>query len=425
VYTCHVTSDSIPALTLYHRPVHLKVKPKIVPSVPQNLAVTHGSKTVTLTWTENNDPYFLRYIIYQGTASCPTTKVDSLEGIDNTQIIFSGLDNRVTYFFRITALNTYLNESGYSNEVSAQPNTAPFITSSSTDTATEDILFQYTATVSDSDGDKINCSYLDLPSWLTANGASITGTPVENTADTILVIITTDGFLTDTQCLSIKVIPVNDAPIIQYPLPDLDAFVGNSFLFEVPDCTFLDIDRGDSLTYSSSLLSGSALPPWLIFNSSTKTFSGIPGSENEDTVGILITAVDKGGVSVSDTVILSVKGTTGILDKKNKFKILKKLVFYPNPVTDIYGDITLSFPARKCNKAWLTLYDAVGNEVFIKEIPSNAFGFTKKNYISSTFNIKELSRRKSGKAYLAVVRIVELDGSVKYYSGILGIKDTY
>jgi len=89
---------------------------------PTNLTATAGYAQVTLRWSQNTDPDFLRYRIYGGTVPSPTTKVDSTTGgITDTSKTITGLTNGTTYYFRITAVDSAGNESGYSNEVSARP----------------------------------------------------------------------------------------------------------------------------------------------------------------------------------------------------------------------------------------------------------------------------------------------------------------
>ncbi len=94
------------------------------PTAPQNLRVTAGDQRVTLVWNANSEADFLRYRIYQGTIPNPTTKIDSVDGIANTTRVITGLTNGVMYYFRIRAVDTALQQSGYSNEVSATPTLA-------------------------------------------------------------------------------------------------------------------------------------------------------------------------------------------------------------------------------------------------------------------------------------------------------------
>ncbi len=91
------------------------------PAAPQNLQAVPGDRQITLTWSANLEADFLRYRIYGGMASNPVAVLDSAEGISNTAKTLTGLTNGVTHFYRITAVNHALLESGYSNEVSATP----------------------------------------------------------------------------------------------------------------------------------------------------------------------------------------------------------------------------------------------------------------------------------------------------------------
>lgn len=93
------------------------------PSVPLSLIVTDSSsKTITLTWRKINDPDFLRYRIYRSTIPSPSTKVDSTTaGASDTVKTFTGLINDIRYYFRITAVDSTGNESGFSNEVNTVP----------------------------------------------------------------------------------------------------------------------------------------------------------------------------------------------------------------------------------------------------------------------------------------------------------------
>ncbi|MFA4907281.1 MAG: FG-GAP-like repeat-containing protein, partial [archaeon] len=92
------------------------------PAPPQNLTALSGNQQVTLLWQKNTESDFLRYCIYGGTSVNPTTKIDSTTGgvLDTVKII-TGLTNGTTCYYRITAVDSAGNESGYSNEVSAIP----------------------------------------------------------------------------------------------------------------------------------------------------------------------------------------------------------------------------------------------------------------------------------------------------------------
>lgn len=94
------------------------------PAAPQNLVAYRGSGLILLKWSKNTEGDFLRYRVYLGLAANPTVKVDSTTGgpTDTVKIV-SGLTNDTKYYIRITAVNIYGMESGYSNEVDATPST--------------------------------------------------------------------------------------------------------------------------------------------------------------------------------------------------------------------------------------------------------------------------------------------------------------
>ena len=91
------------------------------PAAPKNLQAATGDGRVTLIWTANTEADFLRYRIYGGTSPNPAAKIDSLEGLANTTKTITDLTNGTPYYFRITAVNTSLQESGFSNQASATP----------------------------------------------------------------------------------------------------------------------------------------------------------------------------------------------------------------------------------------------------------------------------------------------------------------
>jgi len=93
----------------------------VPPAPPQNLQATAGDRQVTLTWSANTELDFLRYRIYGGTSPNPTAKIDSVLTLLGTTKVITGLSNGTTYYYRITAVDLVLNESGFSNQVNATP----------------------------------------------------------------------------------------------------------------------------------------------------------------------------------------------------------------------------------------------------------------------------------------------------------------
>lgn len=82
----------------------------------------------------------------------------------------------------------------------------------------------------------------------------------------------------------------NIPPYLRNKIKSQNGFVGKPFSFTVPDETFLDEDGNAPLVYSASLTDGSPLPSWLSFDTTTKTFSGVPAEAGE--FKILVIASD-------------------------------------------------------------------------------------------------------------------------------------
>ena len=92
---------------------------------------------------------------------------------------------------------------------------------------------------------------------------------------------------------------VNAAPTVATVIPDQTATAATAFSYAFPATTFSDAN-GDTLTYTATKADGTALPSWLSFSTSTRTFSGTPQAADVATVSVKVTASD-GSASVSDT----------------------------------------------------------------------------------------------------------------------------
>ena len=103
----------------------------------------------------------------------------------------------------------------------------------------------------------------------------------------------------------------NTAPSVVVTLADQQAKEAEPFFYIVPSTSFLDIDTGDSLSYSArredGTPAGAPLPTWLTFNPSARSFSGTPTATDVTTLSVRVTATDQGGLSVSDTFSLTVE----------------------------------------------------------------------------------------------------------------------
>ncbi|AYQ28615.1 tandem-95 repeat protein [Polaromonas sp. SP1] len=142
-----------------------------------------------------------------------------------------------------------------------------------------------------------------LPSWLAFNAATRTfsGTPLNAHVGTVALQVTA----TDTagvavsNAFNLTVVNTNDAPTVLVPLQNQQLAELQAFSYVVPAGTFGDVDLGDTLSYSATLATGSALPSWLTFNAATRTLSGTPPDTAAGILGVSIKATDSAGASVS------------------------------------------------------------------------------------------------------------------------------
>ncbi len=111
---------------------------------------------------------------------------------------------------------------------------------------------------------------------------------------------------------SVKVSNINDAPTVANAIADQTAVHGSIYNFTVPGNAFSDIDpagSGGTLSYSATQDDGSALPFWLTFDSSTRTFSSTNVTASASTViNVKVTATDNAAtpLSVSDSFTITV-----------------------------------------------------------------------------------------------------------------------
>ncbi|MCK1735557.1 DUF4082 domain-containing protein [Bradyrhizobium sp. 138] len=111
---------------------------------------------------------------------------------------------------------------------------------------------------------------------------------------------------TSSTTLTITLHGANDAPVLAAQTGNQTATVGSAFSLTLPAATFTDVDSGDSLSYTATAADGSALPAWLTFNASTRTFSGTPTSADVGTLGVKASATDLGGLTASETFNIAV-----------------------------------------------------------------------------------------------------------------------
>jgi Ca2+-binding RTX toxin-like protein len=125
-----------------------------------------------------------------------------------------------------------------------------------------------------------------LPAWLSFDAATRTLSGTPDTADVgnlSFYLWGTDNYGSYAgQVVTLNIGQANHAPVLAAALPDQAAHQGEAFSYTVATDAFADPDAGDTLSYSATLADGGALPGWLSFNATTRTFSGTPSSVRHD-----------------------------------------------------------------------------------------------------------------------------------------------
>lgn len=100
----------------------------------------------------------------------------------------------------------------------------------------------------------------------------------------------------------------NRAPVAKQTYFDTPvvAAKGMGIDFDLPDTAFTDSEQGDAtnLQVSISDAAGGQLPSWLSFDASTRTFSGVPPTDFQGQIKILVTATDDFNQTTSDVLTL-------------------------------------------------------------------------------------------------------------------------
>ncbi|WP_035081231.1 putative Ig domain-containing protein, partial [Aphanizomenon flos-aquae] len=247
------------------------------------------------------------------------------QGITDTSATYTGELNHVYRFYSVATDNVGFQESAPNQAdtsttvvlVNNPPTVANLIADQN---AKQGIAFNFqipTNTFTDIDaGDVLTYSATlengnALPSWLTFNSTTRTfsGTPTNDNVGSLNVKVaaTDKAGASVNDIFVIAVENLNDAPIVSSAIADQNAKQGNAFNFQIPTNTFTDIDAGDVLTYSATLENGNALPSWITFNSTTRTFSGTPTNDNVGSLNVKVAATDKAGASVNDIFVIAVE----------------------------------------------------------------------------------------------------------------------
>lgn len=138
-----------------------------------------------------------------------------------------------------------------------------------------------------------------LPSWLAFNAAtrSFTGTDPAGTAPVSVKITATDSYgLANSETFNVT---LASAPTVTAATANQYWVAGKTTTLALAYNAFSD-PQSLALTYAATLASGAALPSWLTFNATTRSFSGTDPSGSAP-VTVKVTATDSLGLSAAES----------------------------------------------------------------------------------------------------------------------------
>jgi hypothetical protein len=165
----------------------------------------------------------------------------------------------------------------------------------------------------------------------------------------------------------------NYMPYLKSQIPNQRDTVGHPFNYQFPDSAFIDDDGNNTLTYTAKLSSGLPLPSWLLFDSTSRTFSGTPPAAA--TLTIKITATDTANASVVCTFKITLVADPYGIEENNgqlpkEFRLFQN---YPNPFNP---STSISFSLPSNSFVSLKVFDLTGREVATivsEELPAGKY----------------------------------------------------
>jgi hypothetical protein len=169
----------------------------------------------------------------------------------------------------------------------------PTILTSDFPSATQDQFFSFNLTAMDVDhGDNVNLTWSmqGAPAWLhlDAHTGELSGTPTNGDVGEsyLLVTVTDSGNLYDTLELILRVLNVNDPPVIPTAdVPTATEDVPYKVVYRAAD-----VDAGDVLTWTFARNAS-----WLSFDPSTGVLSGVPSNEDVGSYFVNLTVTEVSG----------------------------------------------------------------------------------------------------------------------------------
>ena len=272
----------------------------IAPSIPDQTAtevVAFTYKAPAFTDPENDT------LTYTATLS-DGNPLPSWLSFDADTRTFTGTpleaDGLATHTIEVTASDgTHSSSASFTLSV-PESNQKPPKPQVSDQTAIVDRLFSYTVPeVTDPDNDTLTYSAMlgpssnPLPDWLPfdATTRTFTATPQQaNVGEYTILVSVEDQSLTSQASFTLTVVQNQPPPTPLLASQTATKDVAFSYTFD----PVTDPD-GDAITYTATLSDGDTLPPWLSFDTNTRTFAGTPlEADTPATLTIRVTATDDG-----------------------------------------------------------------------------------------------------------------------------------
>jgi hypothetical protein len=178
-------------------------------------------------------------------------------------------------------------------------------------------------------------------------------------SDTIEIRAFNGSYFGDWQGLAVNITAPSAPPTITSQTAKQSWLPGQKISLALPANTFTD-PQGHALTYAAVQASGQALPSWLTFNASTRTFSGTVPAGMES-LSLKVTATDTAGLSASEIFGVTVPGAPTVTSQTagqtwNQGQKIS-LALPANTFTDPQGQ-ALTYAAAQSNgqalPSWLT-----------------------------------------------------------------------
>lgn len=225
-----------------------------------------------------------------------------------------------------------------------------------------------TTIFTDPDGQITRLKAVNLPSWLTFDGAELRGTPsVLGTYRLGIRAFDNGGDSVETPFV-IKVDVVgnlNLPPVLRYVIPNVQLFVTQRFSYKIPDTLFYDtngyVDRIETPN----------LPSWLSFsNNEIKGFA-----TQEGTFTVILRAVDDDETATTTSFTINVRYANLKFELIQAGKAGTRRLLGPLNNNDVFSEATL--PAR------ITIYGTC--EAPVKKVTFNLTGPFQKTYTADRF----------------------------------------